>query len=477
MSVYYGRTHGALHYPHTMLQTRDDALQTYIPQGWPYAFYSSQANPGPVVVEPALPAPVSRSATYQVPTSARFPNTAPVPNAARWEVPTMPQDPTAAQVPTAAQEALNNDSEMWNLYLDEVKEEDTRITDAWKEDANSILVFTGLLSAIIGAFIIEFYKKLSTDSGNQTVALLQQISQQLPNSPNTTDSNLTNQLSPPASGAAIVWVNILWLISLVLSLTCALIATLLQQWARRYVETPKSSGVVRYRARVRTLLLAGVKLYKIPLIAEMLPTLLHLSVFLFFGGLMIAFHTIHKKVAIAVDVAVGLLGLAYIVMSILPCLDVSCPYRTPISQMLWYPCHAFLSFATLCLHICVRGLQGLLTTRSRFCHVDNFGWRHVDPPLIGGIHIWLREEHRPRAIEVLKDGDSRRVTSLFTQLALGDRSRFLNFAASIPRQRIPDLILPTELNSLPLVPLLVLLRSCLAGTYSQANETYTHGPS
>ena len=50
--------------------------------------------------------------------------------------------PTAA-VPlvTAAQAELENDSEMWNMYLDEVKEEDSRITDAWKDDANSIVTF------------------------------------------------------------------------------------------------------------------------------------------------------------------------------------------------------------------------------------------------------------------------------------------------------------------------------------------------
>src|SRR5260370_41711635 len=33
------------------------------------------------------------------------------------------------------------ENEMWNMYLNEVKEEDKRITDAWKEDANGILVF------------------------------------------------------------------------------------------------------------------------------------------------------------------------------------------------------------------------------------------------------------------------------------------------------------------------------------------------
>ncbi|KAF8487723.1 hypothetical protein F5888DRAFT_1931339, partial [Russula emetica] len=218
---------------------------------------------------------------------------------------------------------------MWKMFLDEVKEEDNRITDAWKEDANSIVVFTGLFSAIVGAFIIEFYKKLSSDSGDQTVALLQQISLQLSNPPSSTNSNTANQPSSP--GSAMVWVIILWLISLVLSLTCALIATLLQQWARRYIETPKSSNVLRHRARVRSLLLGGTKLYKIPLIVEMLPTLLHLSVYLFLAGLVITFHTINKKVAIAVDVAVGASGLAYITLSILPCLDVRCPYRTPIS--------------------------------------------------------------------------------------------------------------------------------------------------
>ena len=70
--------------------------------------------------------------------------------------------------------------------MDEVKEDDKRISDAWKEDSNGILVFvspnllippfismtrfkTGLFSATVGAFIIEFYKQLSPSSGVQTV--------------------------------------------------------------------------------------------------------------------------------------------------------------------------------------------------------------------------------------------------------------------------------------------------------------------
>ena len=50
---------------------------------------------------------------------------------------------TSVRVPlaTAAQEDLENDSEMWNMYLDEVKEEDKRTIDAWKDDANSLVTF------------------------------------------------------------------------------------------------------------------------------------------------------------------------------------------------------------------------------------------------------------------------------------------------------------------------------------------------
>jgi hypothetical protein len=82
------------------------------------------------------PTAIQDSAASQVPTIptvAQVLTSSPVPSRA----------PTAAQVPTA-QEDLDNDSEMWNMYMDEVKEEDSRTTDAWKEDAGSIVVFVSL---------------------------------------------------------------------------------------------------------------------------------------------------------------------------------------------------------------------------------------------------------------------------------------------------------------------------------------------
>ena len=54
-------------------------------------------------------------------------------------------------IPTAANAGFENDSEMWNMYLDEVKEEDNRITDAWKDDANSLVTFVShnLLGSLV----------------------------------------------------------------------------------------------------------------------------------------------------------------------------------------------------------------------------------------------------------------------------------------------------------------------------------------
>jgi hypothetical protein len=160
-------------------------------------------------------------------------------------------------------------------------------------------------------------------------------------------------------------------------------------------------------------------------------------------------------VAIAVDVAVGVSGLTYLALSILPCVDVRCPYRTPISQILWYPCHAFLSFAAPFLDRCILGLRELLNQPAQSSGLSvSHHWQYFT--------YGLEKSIVRRAVETLKDGDRGRVTRLFNQLALGDRKKFLNFAASIPRHKILDLILPVD-SVLLRGSLLALLRSSAAG--------------
>ena len=327
---------------------------------------------------------------------------------------------------------------------------------------------TGLFSVIVAAFIIEFYKKLSPDSGEQTVDLLGQISKQLANLPNGNLSITANQPSPPS--ASMVCANAMWLISLVLSLTSALIATLLQQWARTYVDTPNVPSEPKKRAHVRLFLFLGTESYKMRHIVQMAFSLLHISVYLFFGGLVIIFHSVHKNVSIAVDVAVGLFGLAYLALSILPCLDVQCPYRTPMSYILWYTWHAFLSFTALGLRWIVERIhefpdQDYTTMTVRRDQHPLSGWYYSRRKSVKTHWQYITDGLGTSiinvAINMLEDDDAKIVTKLFNLLAVDDGSKLRKFAATIPRNKIFNLIPLIESRRIVLrEPLLVLLRSC-----------------
>jgi hypothetical protein len=382
----------------------------------------------------------------------------------------------------------DSENEMWNICLGEVEAEDQRITNGWDKDANGLLTFvslnllaflfismtslkTGLLSGTVGAFIIEFYKTLSPDPGSQTVALLGQISQQIASFPSGNYSTPAIQPSPPS--ASMVWVIAMWMISLVLSLTSALIATLLQQWARRYVETPNVPPKPNHRARVRWFLFLGMDVYKMHILVELAPTLIHLSVYLFFAGLVITFHTINTTVAIAVDVSVGFFAVAYIMLSILPSLDFKCPYRTPLSRILWRPWHTFLFFTAHCLRRLVKLLHRCSVKPSLDGNISNCWQRQLVNWLDSGEEA-IKKHYRYfmggfekiviDAATNVKDGEHNIIASLFSELSLSDTGELRKLAASIPRHRILDLIRPVESGIIGLRdPLLVLLRSCEAG--------------
>jgi hypothetical protein len=129
---------------------------------------------------------------------------------------------------------------LWSMYLTEAEKQDAEVTESWKGDTDGILVFvspspvplvhihrlkrmlkTGLFSATVAAFIIESYQNLSPDSSDTTNALLTQISQQLVNISNGTPlTSVAAQSSQPFKPtASAVRVNVLWFLSLILSLT------------------------------------------------------------------------------------------------------------------------------------------------------------------------------------------------------------------------------------------------------------------
>ncbi|KAH8991296.1 hypothetical protein EDB92DRAFT_690566 [Lactarius akahatsu] len=258
--------------------------------------------------------------------------------------PPSPQPPLATDVPadyshSNVAEGNYGDSsdQLFSVYLSQADKFDKEQSESWKGDTEGILVFTGLFSATVAAFIIESYKQLQANSSDTTVLLLAQISQQLAALSNGTSisipSTLPSQTFHPSASA--VRVNTLWFLSLTLSLTCALLATLMQQWVRRYLQVSQRWYGPYKRARIRTFFAEGVERFGLPRAVEALPALLHASVFLFFAGLVDFLVNINHKVAISLISAVAMGASAYFLCTALPLMYPNSPYQTPLTTLLW----------------------------------------------------------------------------------------------------------------------------------------------
>jgi hypothetical protein len=131
-------------------------------------------------------------------------------------------------------------------------------------------------------------------------------------------------------------VNSLWFLSLVINLSSALLATSLQQWARRYIRlTQPARRTPEKRARIRAFYANGVDKMHIPWAVEGLPTLLHLSLFLFFGGLAIFLFNVDQEVFTWVVCWIGLFLMVYGLITLLPLIRHESPYYSPLSKPAW----------------------------------------------------------------------------------------------------------------------------------------------
>jgi Family of unknown function (DUF6535) len=250
------------------------------------------------------------------------------------------------------------------------------------------------------------------------------------------------------------------------------------QWARIYIDLPQIPSVPKERARVRSVLFFGMKKYRMRLAVETAPTLLHLSVFLFFIGLVIFFFTIFKTVAVVILIAVGFFGLAYFALTILPCLDHSCPYRTPMSSLWWYLWHTSLSYVTQYLHFILRQLHsclvplnlGEITTRRQriltqwLQNIEDFAEKHGER---------LKHGFRGTVVECAREAsrdivDVEALTWLFQLPALTEKSKIQKFVASLPAETIIQLLSKSFQDGKVSFRhhLSTLFRSCTSGTTS-----------
>jgi Family of unknown function (DUF6535) len=153
-------------------------------------------------------------------------------------------------------------------------------TDSTRLASTSISFQAGLFSAFVVPKIQDLKASSADQSAyyqNQTVYLLDRISQQFASVDRQISSNHTPPLPyafhPSASDRR---VNIFWLISLVCSLSTALLTTLVQQWARANMRIFQQSRNRLKTARIRLFLFEDAR--RLPSVVEFVPQLITILV-------------------------------------------------------------------------------------------------------------------------------------------------------------------------------------------------------
>ncbi|KAH8981221.1 hypothetical protein EDB86DRAFT_2858576, partial [Lactarius hatsudake] len=253
--------------------------------------------------------------------------------------------PSLPETPRVIGDFDDNANALWSLHMKEAKSHDEARIRSLKDDMEGVLIFAGLFSATLVSFITDKIQDLRVDPTQQmvyyqqqNVALLAQISSQV--------SSIAPQVSIPPTpppphpvftpNSSDVRVNAFWFMSLVFSLTAALLATLVQQWVRDYMHVFQRYSNPLKSARLRQYLYEGAEGWYMPVIAESVPGLVHVSLFLFFLGLSDSLLALNTTIAITTIVPITVCGLLYVLSMFAPILNPQSPFRNPFSGLIWY---------------------------------------------------------------------------------------------------------------------------------------------
>ncbi|RDB28602.1 hypothetical protein Hypma_015969 [Hypsizygus marmoreus] len=251
--------------------------------------------------------------------------------AADNKVPNVNLHPTAHDDPS---------TRIWSSYISGAEKHNRNLARSWKGDMDAILIFAGLFSASVTAFIVESYKTLSPTQEDTIVVLLARISQQLATMPNATSSataftpyDVIPEPFVPSTSALVC--NTLWFLSLGFSLLCALSATLVEQWVRNYLQATESRPSPHERARICAYLYQGLEKFRMAALVEVIPMLLHISLLLFFAGLVEFLRPVNAAMS-ALTLGMLILCVAlYALATIIPIFRRDCPFHTPLSSVWW----------------------------------------------------------------------------------------------------------------------------------------------
>ncbi|KAG8790836.1 hypothetical protein FRC12_010863, partial [Ceratobasidium sp. 428] len=184
-------------------------------------------------------------------------------------------------------------------------------------------------------FIIESLGDLKPDyaesSAKALIAISQKLDAMISDQQIMPSSNQTSNLDTFSPSHSSVIVNILWLLSLTLSVAVSLIAMLAKEWCYKFMIG--RSGPIYEQGRRRQQKWNGMEKWKMQEVLTYLPGLMHIALLLFAVGLCIYLWDVNVGVAIPVTAVTSVATCIYIAVTVLPWLDQFCPYSTPVTSI------------------------------------------------------------------------------------------------------------------------------------------------
>ena len=184
----------------------------------------------------------------------------------------------------------------------------------------------------------------------------------------------------------------------------------------------------------------GVEKMHILWAVEGLPTLLHLSLFLFFGGLVIFLFNVDQELFICVVWWIGLFSVVYGSITLLPLVRQDGPYYAPLSIPAWF-LYASIQYVTFKVLVSTTSRYDSYETWGRYCDLrDRFRcW------MLGGVEKKAEESASEQSLDI-------DVGILgWTISALGDDDSLEKFFEALPgffnskmvndlRDHLPDVV-------------------------------------
>lgn len=313
---------------------------------------------------------------------------------------------------------IPKNSPLAKQYEDYIPSDYIKLLEDWDRTLETFLLFVGavylrasartdqkqttLFSAVLAPFLLASMPLLQSDMQQATLNALLQISSQLPNNETISVSayppnDLWLQSNWP------VLINILWSISLIISLTTAVFAMLVKQWianSRAVFPSTSIDAPAGITASIKALqhlyeTSRNLEVWHVAPIVTSLPLFIHVAVALFLVGL--APFAWHANLSLGIVITLfDLLSLVlYATFTILPTIHQTCPYGSPLSDVISqvYARRGYYFRRFISAIFVFYGLRSPFEEESNILE-DVHNWRQVSLPPIPLLERTIRPEER-----------------------------------------------------------------------------------